>query len=52
MAALLHRGSAGFIPSSKGGEFSTGYMGIFAPALTFEISETELSKALGGIPEF
>ena len=34
MAALLHRGSAGFIPSSEGGEFSNGYMGIFTPALT------------------
>jgi hypothetical protein len=38
MAALLHRGSAGFIPSSEGGEFSNGYTGIFAPALTFALA--------------
>jgi hypothetical protein len=34
MAALLHRGSAGFIPSFEGGDFSNGYMGIFTLALT------------------
>jgi hypothetical protein len=34
MAALLFGRIAGFIPSPEGGEFSTGYMGIFAPALT------------------
>ena len=36
MAALLLGGSPAFIRSSEGEEFSTGYMGIFALALTVE----------------
>jgi hypothetical protein len=48
MAALLTGGSAGFIPSFEGGEFSTGYMGIFAPALTqVRLAEAALARIAG-----
>ena len=35
-ALVIYAQNHGFILSSEGGEFSTGYMGILTPALTYE----------------